>query len=66
LGDIGLGKPKKGKGKNTTTRFAKKDAALGVTPSGYTTSQSYPSRLSQKTVQASYAGKGKPLPFVVF
>jgi hypothetical protein len=65
LGDIGLGKPRKGRGKNTTTKHAHKDASLGRTPSGYTTSQSYPSRLSEKTVKASY-GKGLPKGFVVF
>ena len=58
-------KTRKGNGRNTTTKHASKDAALGRTPSGYTTSQSYPSRLSEKTVKASY-GKGLPKDFVVF
>ena len=45
-------KPKKGKGKK-----AVKDASLGETPSGYTTSQSYGQKDSKKTVVASYASK---------
>jgi len=57
---------KKGKGRNTTTKYAEKDASLGKTPSGYVTSQSYPLRVSEKTVTASYKGKGKPSPFLVF
>jgi len=60
-----FGKKKKGKGRNATTKHAHPDASLGRTPSGYTTSQSYPSRLSEKTVKASY-GKGLPKGFVVF
>jgi len=37
-----------------------KDASLGETPSGYTTSQASPNRDSVKTVKAHYAGKGLP------
>lgn len=65
----GMGKPKKkiaGKGRLVgKKKLAYKDAALGETPSGYTTSQSYPNKDSVQTVDASYSKKGqKPRLFV--
>ena len=63
LGGMGKPKPKKkiaGKGRlEGKKKLAYLDAALGETPSGYTTSQSYPNKDSVPTVEASYSKKGK-------
>jgi hypothetical protein len=60
-GLLASGKRKKVvRGKGLVNNKAIKDASLGKTPSGYTTSQASPNRDSVKTVKSHYYGKGLP------